>query len=101
MDWYRLLPLYWMQNTATCKAWDAILNDALDQGPVKYRGGHTANIDGLTVWVSNWPYAYGSPYQGGPEPLPKVATRKRLKKAIHKAWLNAMIAEREKRDGKD
>jgi len=26
------------------------------------------------------------------------ATCKRLKKAIHEAWLDAMIAEREKRD---
>lgn len=99
MDWYRLLPTYWLQHTDTCEAWDAILNNALDHGPVEYNGGHTAVVSGLKVWVSNWPYAFGSPYRRGPEPLPKVATRKRLKKAIHEAWLDAMIAERSKRDG--
>jgi hypothetical protein len=84
MDWYRFLPRYWYQNQGTDRCWDKVLNVLLDTHPVSGVGAHTIRLGPATVWVANWPYAYGSAY-GGAFPccgLPKVGTRKRLRAAV-------------------
>ena len=85
IDWQRLIPGFWFQNYPTDWDWDAALNGALDRHePVM--GFCTAKVGGFTVWVANWPYAYGSPTtKSGARDipiLPSVATRKRLRRAI-------------------
>jgi hypothetical protein len=89
MDWQRLIPRYWTQNEPTCLVWDKVLNKALDNFPIEYRGGHTCNIGPLQVWISNWPYAYGynNRHRSG---LPKVATRKRLRRMIGETQLREL-----------
>lgn len=84
MDWYRLLPKYWLQIEPTCGRWDKILNDALDTGSVKIIDNYTAKVGGLQVWIESWPYGYGAPYEGfsRKQMIPKVATRKRLRRAV-------------------
>lgn len=82
IDWMRLRPMHWLQNSPTDWEWDAILNDLLDKhDPI--RGYMTVTIGKVEVWVSNWPYAYGSPYGSGLlDVLPSVATRKRLRSMV-------------------
>jgi hypothetical protein len=87
MDLYRLLPLYWFQNYRTNMEWDRTLNELLDRGPITEVGDHTVKVAGVTVWASNWPYAYGSPYNPYVKVLPRVSTRNRLQSEIVKALL--------------
>lgn len=81
MDFYRLLPIYWTQNTKTSDVWDKHLNHLLDTVGVTSVGYFTCKIGDVEVWIENWPYAYGSLYGGG-SGLPKVKTRKRLREAV-------------------
>lgn len=83
IDWQRLIPGYWLQNLPTSTEWDAILNDLMNTFPEPTSVGlHTVDFNKVTVWVRNYPYAYGYIYSspiGRIEVLPRVATRKRLK----------------------
>lgn len=89
MDWQRLLlPRYWLQNESTDYAWDETLNHILDQAKNVEVEDRVVTIDGVSIWVSNYPYSYGDthsrlfskkmPKTG----LPKVATRKRLRRFV-------------------
>lgn len=82
MDWYRLLPRYWMQKKPTDYEWDEALNKALDLHVVEVLSKYEVQIGPFKVWIENWPYAYGKRYANGSSGLPKVATRKRLRAAI-------------------
>lgn len=94
IDWYRLLPPYWVQVHPTSKAWDKVLNELLDRGPITEIGDHTAKVGGAVVWVANWPYGFGNPYGKEAVGLPKVATRKRLRAAIANALLSSLSPDR-------
>lgn len=82
IDAYRLLPQYWIQLYPTDKYWDKLLNELLDNYQPKQSGMHVVTLNDCPVWVSNWPYAYGHPYNSTIEVLPAVATRRRLKSAV-------------------
>ncbi len=92
MDFYRFLPKYWCQNHPTSKTWDRILNDLLDKHEVVISSNSrlTVTIGGIEVWVGNYPYAYGSPYEH--QMLPKVATRMRLEECVLKAIVKGVKA---------
>lgn len=77
IDWYRLLPQYWMQDTPTCKLWDAGLNKLLDEHELIITGCH-GKLDVAEFWLANYPYGYGAIYPRGA--LPMVKTRLRLRK---------------------
>jgi|TARA_R100000084_G_scaffold108987_1_gene73382 hypothetical protein len=88
IDWYRLLPYYWIQNKPTDWEWDEFLNTLMDNHKVDVLCGYRAKIGGYTVWIENWPYSYGDFY--GKEGkcgngLPSVKTRKRLRKMVKEA----------------
>lgn len=87
IDWWRLLPPYWLQNEPTCWDWDAALNELLDSDAPITCGEHSCEIAGVPIWAGNYPYSYGSYYPsfGGARPLPSVATRKRLHRVIGEA----------------
>ena len=90
IDWHRLLPGYWYQDSPTDWEWDKLLNEILDDvKSVKIGLHHTSNLDGVEIWTSNWPYAYGALY-GHSSGLPSVKTRKRLKAAIEEAKKDAL-----------
>lgn len=80
-EWKRLLPKYWFQQGPTDWDWDTILNEILDTADKVKVGNHTANIDGVDIWTSNWPYAYGNCYSYS-SGLPSIKTRHRLRKLI-------------------
>lgn len=94
MDWERLFkPRYWSQNYPTDLNWDAALNAALDKHVVEL-GNYTVDVGQFRVWIENWPYAYGYLY-GDKKGLPKVSTRKRLRKAVGDAKRNGYISKLE------
>jgi hypothetical protein len=78
MDLGRLRPGFWFQNKPTSAVWDWALNHALDTFGVREVDAHTAAVGPFTVWISNWPYAFGYDRADALELLPKVATRIRL-----------------------
>ena len=87
-DWYRLLPWYWIQNDRTDREWDAVLNDLLDRYTLS-ESLYCAHLGPVTVWASNWPYAYGTAYHPVElHGLPMVRTRKRLRAAVRNAKLS-------------
>jgi hypothetical protein len=90
MDWQRLIPGFWLQNYKTDLDWDRALNKALDADNINVVSSCTVMVNGIPVWIENWPYAYGSLYSSGCNFLPKVATRKRLRKAILMASISAV-----------
>lgn len=85
-EWKRLLPKYWYQNSPTDWDWDATLNDILDRAKRIEVNTFTTTIDGVTIWTSNWPYAYGAFYHhGSNEGLPSIKTRHRLRDTLESA----------------
>lgn len=82
-EWQRLLPMYWYQEGPTDWDWDATLNEILDNAKEVGLSTYTTTIDGVRIWTSNWPYAYGSFYHNGSnEGVPSIKTRHRLRKLI-------------------
>jgi hypothetical protein len=83
-------PRFWVRNYSISYAWDAQLNRALDRHPVIPRdlGGEVFDVEigDLTVWVKNWPYAFG--YHEGWRVLPLRSTAIRLRKALDAAMLD-------------
>jgi hypothetical protein len=87
-DFYRLPPPYWIQNAQTSREWDGHLNDLLNSYPVEIVTSHVAKVGGVHVWISNFPYAYGSPYRPIEfDVLPCVKTRKRLRSLVFAALI--------------
>lgn len=72
--------------------WDKQLNKLIDSEPdvlriygdLDFFRKNTALIGGVEVWISNYPYAYGSPLVCGIEcdKLPTPKTRLRLKRYL-------------------
>jgi hypothetical protein len=92
IDWERVFkPIYWTQNYPTCWEWDALLNEIMDKAEnINTDKICRVNIDGVEIWASNWPYAYGSPHIliNDNNVLPSVKTRKRLKKMLVSSGLD-------------
>lgn len=80
-DWLRLLPLFWVQNDPTNRAWDWTLNQALDKFGVRQVSQCVVQVGPFEVWVENWPYAFGynTRCRRG---LPLAKTRRRLQKML-------------------
>lgn len=58
-----LNPGFWLRNHRTNKVWDNALNKLLDKNPkITDVTRHTCKLDGIKVWVANWPHAYGHKY---------------------------------------
>lgn len=85
MDFNRLLmPVYWLQNDPTDMRVDAIINAMLDKyGIEEVRHDAYAKVGPITIWVNNWPYAYGTIEKPRKiKGLPTVNTRKRIKRLV-------------------
>lgn len=81
-------PTYWVRNYRCSEEWDKELNSMLDKPVFEYTGSHTIKLNGKMVWISNYPYAYGSPYEWGVEVLPRRETVIRLKDTLDKFYFN-------------
>lgn len=92
-DWERFWPLYWFQNSQTSREWDRMLNYLLDHHEVIQDSDLSVKIGPVTVWVGNWPYAYGSPWTPEIDVLPTVKTRKRLRSLVPDPSPNASMTK--------
>lgn len=54
-------PNWWMMNNSYNETWDKKLNHLLDNHKLEIDNYHTAELDGITIWIANYnyPYAYG------------------------------------------
>jgi hypothetical protein len=77
-----LMPTFWLRNHPSSAKWDDALNKMLDCPSFERNGAHTIILNGRQILVSNYPYAYGSPYGWGVEVLPHRDTVARLHKAV-------------------
>lgn len=79
-------PAFWIQVGELDWEWDTLLNRLLDAEPkVSNVSRYTCRLNGMTVWISNYPHSYGAFYTGlhGKESgLPAPITRKRLYKYV-------------------
>lgn len=82
IDVLRLLPRFWIQTRPTFIPWDRALNAALDKFGVTAAGAHEATVGPFTVWISNYPYAFGYNRNDGIEQIPTCWTRMKLRRAI-------------------
>lgn len=65
----------------TDKRWDKKLNDIIDNcKSFERRSPYTVLLNGIDIWVTNWPYAYGAP--GLLTCLPKRKTALKLRMFI-------------------
>lgn len=79
-------PRFWLRNEPYSAAWDAALNAMLDDPKIETRGSHTLLLNGKDIWVRNYPYSYGHPYEWAHEVMPSRATVIRLHKTIEQHW---------------
>lgn len=52
-------PNWWVMNNSYNETWDKKLNHLLDNHKLEIDNYHTAELDGITIWIANYPYAYG------------------------------------------
>lgn len=82
---YLFRPSFWLSNYSVNKEWDYTLNELIDNAKNIKIQRNTMEIDGVGIWIANFPYAYGNPYKFmGPEFnfLPRRITRERLNKFV-------------------
>jgi hypothetical protein len=85
MDILRLLPQFWLQNKPTSNAWDKVLRAAFRKHGLVLVDDHEAKVGPFTIWVSNYPYAFGNDRRDPLGRLPRVWTRILLRRAIERA----------------
>lgn len=84
-------PHYWGMNYRYDKSLDEIINTLLDKGEIVDISQYTCNISGVTIWISNYPYAYGKLYGHAifDTIRPSRLTIQRLRKATKEAQLKS------------
>lgn len=79
---YLLRPRFWFRNYSFNADWDRRLNEILDSPEFENMDNYWAEINGVKIWIANYPYAYGQ--LGGTEVMPSRETVERLHKAVIK-----------------
>ena len=70
-------PSYWFMMNKYSKEWDRFVRDAIDGDDIEFDGLYRAKANGVEIWIGNYPYSYGSPYDG-PGVRPSRGTIKKL-----------------------
>ena len=58
--------------------WDRVLNKLMDKPKKVELGKCTIKIDGITIWIANFPYKFGFDSNDGAEFQPEPETKHRL-----------------------
>jgi hypothetical protein len=80
-------PVFWIQNEPTCWRYDHHLRQALNDPDcnIEIIDSYTAKINGVQVWINNYPYAFGNLWPSNyKEVLPSPLTRLKLKRILDK-----------------
>lgn len=81
-----LHPRGWIQSDPTCLVWDKVLLDLINNPKNVNLGKYITIVDGVGIWTSNFPYAYGRCRSDDFYPtdfLPTLHTRYILRKKIN------------------
>lgn len=57
-----MTPKCWARNYLTHKKWDKALREQLLNPVFTEISEHSVKLNGVEIWVANYPYAYGSQY---------------------------------------
>ena len=80
---HRLHPGCIIRNRSTGKEWNQQLLRILDTPiSISRRSEHVVIINGESIWVANYPYAYGSSEKRGVKGLPSRSTVVKLKMVV-------------------
>lgn len=80
--WVLIRPHFWIRNYRFSKEWDKFIRKCIDENrPVQSKSRYDVKIDGVTIWIENYPHAYGRPYGDCPvqDVLPARRTAKRFR----------------------
>lgn len=79
---------HWFRNHPTDKYWDQQLNILLDNKPTFTEfQAYTLRLNGVLIWVSNYPYCYGHPYPLMAKSLPSRSTARKLQRMALSAYI--------------
>ena len=53
----------WIRNRRTCRKWDNKLRELLKNPVFTDYNTYTVKINGVEIWVENYPYCYGYVYE--------------------------------------
>lgn len=74
--WVLLHPSFWIMNYPYNEGWDKALNEAMDNKAMVFKqGACRIELDGLEIWVANYPYAYGTNTVSGIRPSRRTVNR--------------------------
>ena len=62
--WAIVHPGFWLMNYPYSKEWDEWMKKMLDVGKFTDIGPFTAKLNGVWVWINNYPYAAFTNYPG-------------------------------------
>ena len=89
---FRLVrPSFWGQHYTTDYVYDELLNQILDKCEIEIVDIYTVKINGIEVWVSNFPYSYGYMYKNPDRGMPRPRTRVRLQHMVTLARFKAQL----------
>lgn len=88
-NWHKIS--YHSDNYPVCMEWDAKLNDLMDEfdanaGYAIMDSEFTITINGVAIWIGNFPYSYGRESYSSDGALPARKTRFRLRKFVARTW---------------
>lgn len=75
-------PRWWVMNNIYNEKWDRELNNLLDNYKLKDIDKYTAVLNGIEIWISNYPYAYGTVHTNGHYGRPSRSTIYRLRQRV-------------------
>lgn len=76
-------PAFWSQCGPTCDEYSAAMEEQIDaRAPITRLTECTVDLNGVRLWVANYPYAYGRMSDDPLERLPTARVRKKLRKFV-------------------
>lgn len=78
-----MMPDFWLMNYKYNAKWDKILNANIEKGIVTRVDFAECVVGDVRVWVSNFPYGYGTPYTTKMSGLPRPSRKTILKLRKH------------------
>ena len=76
------MPGHWNRIRPYSAAWDQHVRRSIASGDVRDVTQYTARVGGVTTWIANYPYGYGSPHGIGPDVMPSRQTVVDLSEAV-------------------
>ena len=80
-----LNPAFWLRNKPTNRSWDLMILNQLKEPLFERINEYTVNLNGVAIWVKNYPYCYGYDYTEKNLGLPSRSTTLKLKDAINRS----------------